>query len=584
MLNAASAVSALVRRATSGHCVADSSDAELLARFVTHRDTEAFAGLVHRHGSMVLAVGRRVSGDAHLAEDVFQAVFLVLARRASDVKPGNAVRGWLYGVAVRTAKEARAIAARRRARETPVSHVPDRPAPTADPPDADALRALDEEIGRLPEHLRAAVVLFEIDGLSRQAVAERLGIPEGTLASRLGKARKVLAARLRGRGVTVPIAGLVAACSSGATAAVRPALVVAAVRMSAPGLIPIPALVAELARGACRTMFMKTMLVLGFMVTAVAGLMTASGAPQDRGVPTKPPVVAAPATDLASAPQKAKPSSPNRIFITGDNGLVSVDPDGKDEQKLDVPESAKFWAVPSPDGLKVAYLVESADEKIGSYLAVADIGGRARASRFRFPTKIGYLSFCWSPDGTRIHACTGMEGVKGVQHYRLDLKGMTPLPLDILKTRTVDEWATDGKSLVTSEVGNGDQWEPKSVHLVDLDGKEKNVLAAPKEGWAVNGRLSPDGKRLLVGHDSGLAIVDVGRPETLKPVADGPGEHVERDEYGWSPDGKRIVFRRQKGTLDKPGDVELVVADPDGKNAKVIRKTKEDGIWKVYWR
>src|SRR5882757_1455300 len=116
--------------------------------------------------------------------------------------------------------------------------------------------------------------------------------------------------------------------------------------MSAPGTIPIPALVAELATGAWRTMVLKTMLVLGFMVTAVAGLMTASGFPQDPGARTKPPAVAGPAGDPANGPQNVKPSRPNRIFFTSDSGRVSVDPDGQDEQKLDGPENAKFWAVP----------------------------------------------------------------------------------------------------------------------------------------------------------------------------------------------------------------------------------------------
>ena len=330
-------------------------------------------------------------------------------------------------------------------------------------------------------------------------------------------------------------------------------------------------------------MHLKTMLSAGVTVAAIAGLLTATGLQQDPAVPTKAPVVIKPASDPANGPMVVKLSSPNRIFVTTDVGLVSVDPEGRDERKLDVPENAKFWAVPSPDGLRVAYVVESVNEKTGSYLCVAEIQGKAQASRFRFPAKVGYLDFSWSPDGTLIHACTGIEGVKGVQHYRLDVKGMTPRPLEMLKTRTVDGWAADGKSLVTTEVGAGDQWEPKSVHLVDLDGKEKQVLATPK-GWAAHGQLSPDGKRLLVCHEGGLAVVNVGKPEILTPVAGGANEGIERGEFDWSPDGKRIVFRRQKGTLQEPGDVELVVADPDGKNATVIRKSTANGIWKVYWR
>jgi RNA polymerase sigma factor (sigma-70 family) len=572
MTKAASALSALVRGAEVGRCMADASDAELLARFVSDGDGEAFAALVHRHGPLVLAICRRVSGDVHLADDAFQAAFLVLARRASDVKPGHALRGWLYGVAVRTAKEARRMASRRRSRETHVASLPERVAPSDEPPDSDALRILDEEIGQLPEHYRAAVILFEIDGLSRREAAARLGIPEGTLASRLAKARKVLTARLQSRGVVCPAVGALTVLGAGAQ--MSSALANAAVRMSAPG--PIPAHVAELARGACQTMFLKTILSIAVATAAaVAGLTTLVGATQE---PPAVPAKKAPANE----PQAAKPASPNRIFFTTDNDVVSINPDGKDERKLKVPENAQFWAVPSPDGRLVAYVEESADAKASPQLCIAEVGGTAKPSRYELPAKIGFLEFSWSPDGRTILACSGMEGQKGVQHYRLDVPGRKFSRLDILKTRTVDGWSADGKSLVTTEVGDGNVWAPKSVHLTDLDGKEKQLLAT-SDKWVGMGRLSPDGKRLLVTHEGGLAVVDVSKPENLMPVEGSP-EHIERGEYDWSPDGKRIVFRRQKGTLQEPGDVELVVADPDGKNATVIKTFKPQGCWKVYWR
>ena len=134
--------------------------------------------------------------------------------------------------------------------------------------DRDALQALDEEIARLPEHLRAAVLLCELDGLPRKEAAARLGIPEGTLSSRLGKARKLLARRLRGRGIALSAGALTMLFGSARPAAgVGAALANAATRLARPG--PVSETVATLSREVFRIMLLNKLKHLALLVVLV---------------------------------------------------------------------------------------------------------------------------------------------------------------------------------------------------------------------------------------------------------------------------------------------------------------------------
>src|SRR5438105_1790951 len=85
------------------------SDGELLEKYVTRRDDDAFAALVFRHGPMVLGVCRRILGNEADAEDAFQATFLVLVRKARSIRPRAMVSNWLYGVAHNTALKGKAM-------------------------------------------------------------------------------------------------------------------------------------------------------------------------------------------------------------------------------------------------------------------------------------------------------------------------------------------------------------------------------------------------------------------------------------------------------------------------------------------
>jgi len=204
--------------------VGDVCDGQLLDRFVDRRDEgaeEAFAMLVRRHGPMVFGVCRRVLSNSHEVEDAFQATFLVLARKAATIIRRETLANWLYGVALRTAKDARTRALRRRALEERVNQLRVIHAPGDDP--AEELRAiLDEELARLPARLRAPVLLCELGALSRQEAAKRLGIPEGTLSSRLARAKVLLRDRLTRRGLGMSTALLTAGLAREAQAALVP--------------------------------------------------------------------------------------------------------------------------------------------------------------------------------------------------------------------------------------------------------------------------------------------------------------------------------------------------------------------------
>jgi RNA polymerase sigma factor (sigma-70 family) len=185
-------------------------DAVLLERFVHRRDEAAFAMLLHRHGPMVLGVCRRVLGDVHDAEDAFQATFVVLARRAGSLRGPAQLGPWLYSVAQRVAWKARARAAARHRRQRELTDMP-HAEPLDDRTWHELRPVLDEEIGRLPEKYRAAVILCYLQGKTHEQAAQELGWPRTSLTNRLARARDLLRSQLTGRGIVLSAGALVTA-------------------------------------------------------------------------------------------------------------------------------------------------------------------------------------------------------------------------------------------------------------------------------------------------------------------------------------------------------------------------------------
>ncbi len=278
-----------VRAIFTDGVAAELSDQELLARCTSRAGWDAsseraFATIVARHGPMVLRVCRAAIGDEHDAQDAFQAVFLVLMHKARSLWVRDSLGPWLHAVALRVSAHARAKVARRRIHER-------RYAAAASPCVADhtllgddSIATLHEELSRLPEGCRKALVLCDLEGLTHEEAAGRLGWPVGTVKSRQARGRDRLRARLVRRGIAPLSGGVAAMLATGqGRAAVPQSLVASTANMaafvakgSAGAGIGRTATVL-LARGALRAMFVTRMRVAAAAALVLGGIVTTTG-------------------------------------------------------------------------------------------------------------------------------------------------------------------------------------------------------------------------------------------------------------------------------------------------------------------
>jgi RNA polymerase sigma factor (sigma-70 family) len=573
-------------------------DAILLARFIREQDEVAFAALVRRHGPMVLGVCRRHVGDSDLADDAFQAAFLVLARKAATVSLAAGLAGWLHGVARRAALEARTLARRRAARENPMPTLPDRPVVDTDRPDPDLLARLDRAVARLPAGLRDAVVLCELEGRSRRDAARLLGIPEGTLSSRLAAARKRLAGGLR--------------TSAGLTAAVSVALanqtVCAALH---PDSAPAPARVAAVAAGVCRMFAASKLKVVVLVAVAVAGLATL--------FPQAHPAEAAP----KSAPEVREP----RILFWTKGKAVILKSDGAVVRSWDgdqVPEVG--GARLSPDGTRIAVLrpyetrtlkqmvpIAGGASLQGSFgrtlckLTMVGVADKLTGPDVDVPGDSVYAAF-WSGDGTKLYVGshdddTSYARLNNLRHWVVDGKTLKATKLKLPEGHHLLDVSADGKLFLTIS-------QPpiisvcRPIWVVPADGSKPIRLTDTTEGQ-FDARFSPDGTRVLVcgagncaagkrpDGNIGPGLVKASTADRwfdIFTIADGTRTSVvtcKDREYvwrcQWSPDGKRIIYLPRVQSFPDVHD-NLTVSSPDGTGAKALLKVDHSSNACVDWR
>ncbi|HYH64418.1 MAG TPA: sigma-70 family RNA polymerase sigma factor [Urbifossiella sp.] len=509
-------------------------DADLVGRFVLDRDGEAFAEIVRRHGPAVLAVCRRLTRDTHLADDAFQAVFLVLARRAAAVRRGEPLGAWLYGVAVRVARKAAARAGRRREVVGLAADVPARP---AEPFDPDAAAAVLDEVGRLSAKYRAAVVLCELEGLSRPAAAKELGIAEGTLSSRLAAARRTLAARLRDRGLAPAVLAAVAA--ERAAAAVRTPV----------SFTPRARELAEAAMRSGRTWWRGT----GAVAAVVAAVGLVAG--QEGPAPAPAPAVAPPAADrsriIVGTPGVVRyltPAGAEVTRLTNDavahaarNVKPSREPAGRAE--------LNFAGCPTPDcRLPVFHLGRVWLIRPGPPVAFE-------------PTRWVYASgdalpyfVAWSPDGTQALARrtrVALIGPDVVESVLTDPATGATERLPLPAGHDAIDWSADGGWFLTVKrerrfwlIAGGESYA--ALCRVSRDGRTVEELAPKTEG-VQQAAFAPDGKRaayLRSTADGGIeaVVLDAGARRVAAAEPGGVNRVLAPVLVRWSPDGTRVGY------------------------------------------
>ncbi len=282
--------------------LAEQSDRQLLDRFEQSGDEAAFAAVVDRHGPMILGLCRRLVGSPDLADDVFQATFLLLARKSQSIRRRESLASWLRRVVRSMARQVRLTEDARSRRESRVAQ-----SKLTSPGDVvwdELLRILDEELQRLPERERAPLLLCYLEGRTQDEAAKHLGWSLRTLQRRLETGRESLRSRMTRRGATLGaglFAGVLAPSARAAlTSTLRQSVVGAAMSHGQAGTVSV--LASELVNGAMR---MTVLTKIGKCVTFALALSGAlAGAAWEMGLAGEPEVP--PAQNKAMPPAEVR--------------------------------------------------------------------------------------------------------------------------------------------------------------------------------------------------------------------------------------------------------------------------------------
>jgi RNA polymerase sigma factor (sigma-70 family) len=571
-------------------------DCELLRRFTQTRDGDAFALLMRRHGPMVLGLARRVVGDGQTAEDVFQAAFLMLARKAHTIRRPESLPCWLHGVAFRLALRASRSRQRRQERETHVRRSPP-PTPLDELTARELLDVLDEELQTLPEGYRAPLILCCLEGLSQEEAAKRLGCSAGAVKGRLERGRNRLRLRLQKRGLTLPAVLGGTLLVTDAVSAAPPMLIHATLTAVKTGAGATPA-ATLLMQGAMRTMFLHKLKLVSVAVVLLGitggGLGMMGLRPQAASKNESPAVAASDDKPMSSDKRVDLYGDPlpdgavmrlgtlrrravgAKLAVTADGkSIVSVRggkylriwdaASGKLREKRELPGSYGDDSVFSSDGRRLLTGLSTGEDRLK--LWDVQTGNLLRTLVLEGAGSIWSAAF--SPDGKAV-AATGSAGKEhhirvwelatGKVVFRKDAHGgmwirrllFTPDSKRLLAVIGADPpylacWDLDsGRRLW--DVNNFDPYtmvctpggkllsdKPQVLDLATGEIVKSEKMPAIKDSSILRMLLSPDGRTLFVSTFKEVIVWDRVHGKELRTLA-GAGEQIAV----W-PDGKSLL-------------------------------------------
>jgi RNA polymerase sigma factor (sigma-70 family) len=480
-------------------------DGVLLRRFGAG-DEGALAVLVERYAGLVWGVCRRGLHDRQDAEDVFQATFLTLARKAAALDGERSLANWLYTVAVRLAGKARLARSRR-----PGQPLQAEPAVHADPLAAmsgrELCQALDEELQRLPEKLRGPLVLCCLEGRARDEAAAALGCSLSAVKSRLERGRALLRQALARRGLDLPAALLAAGVTALPSAAVRAAALQAARGGASPGALALASAAPTLLSGKAAA---------GLVVASMALLAGLGALWRAASSSPAPPVQALPAARAENAQGPAPPQpAVDRFGDALPEGALA---------RFGTVRLRQGWSVSrvlfSPDGKKLALAGN------GRPVGLWDVATGKELQQFRKrnsqPSGIDF-----SPDGALV--AEGDDEVRLWSTKTGDLVRATP---KLQASQRAVVFAKGGKLLISGGHDNiVHLWNPATGESVGkLEGHTSSVLTLA---------VSRDGATLAsAGSDKSIRLWDLAKKSLIRELK---GHDGYLTTLSFSPDGRLLA-------------------------------------------